>query len=122
MLAQRTGLEISLMIIVGVALLIVIGRAAAADRRRWIRLRARGKGSANVAFAAMEDIFSPSRSQARQLLEDQKRMGHRAPTPGDWLDDWPSVTGRFAGKVTISLNGSQPVDPPDERPVIASRC
>ena len=60
-MAERTGLEITLIIVVGVALLFVIGRAAAADRRRWIRLRACGKGSANVAFAAMEDMFSASR-------------------------------------------------------------
>jgi hypothetical protein len=101
MMAQRTGLEITLMVIVGVALLIAIGYAAAADRRRWKRLRARGKGSANVAFAVMKDLFSASASQARQVLEEQARVGQRAPTPGDWLHDEPSATGRFAGKLTV---------------------
>jgi hypothetical protein len=121
MMALRTGLEITLMIIVGVALLFVIGRAAAADRRRWIRLRGQGKASASVAFAAMEDLFSASAKEARQVLEEQKRVGQRAPTPGDWLDDGPSVTGRFSGKLTVSVKGSQTDDALDERRVIASR-
>ena len=65
MMAQRTGLEITLMIIVGVALAFAIGRSlTAADRRGWIRLRVVSKGSAAVAFAAMEDMFSASASQA----------------------------------------------------------
>ena len=41
-------------------------------------------------------------------------MGQRAPTPGDWLDDGPSVTGRFAGKLTVSVNGSQTADALDD--------
>jgi hypothetical protein len=112
MLAQRTWLEVTAMIVVAGGLLFVIGRAAAADRRRWVRLRARGRGSASVAFAAMEDMFSASASQSRQLLEEQKRVGQPAPTPGDWLDGEPSVTGRFAGKLTMSVNGSGTVDAP----------
>src|SRR5665647_403596 len=98
-----------------------IGRAlTAADRRGWIRLRVVSKGSAAVAFAAMEDMFSASASQARRVLQEQKRMGHRALTPGDWLDDGPSVTGRFAGKLALPLNRSQTTDAPDKRHVIAS--
>lgn len=106
-MAQRTALEVALMIIVGMALLLALGRAlTAAERRGWIRLHGVSKGSAAVAFATMEDMFSAARSQARQLLEEQKRAGHRAPAPGDWLDDGPSVTNRFAGKVTLSVRTS----------------
>jgi hypothetical protein len=64
--------------------------------------------------------ISPSASQARQVLQEQKRMGQRAPTPGDWLDDEPSVTGQFAGKLALSVR-SQTADAPEERHVIASR-
>ena len=73
-----------------------------------------------MAFAAMEGMFSASASQARRVLQEQKRMGHRALTPGDCLDDGPSVTGRFAGKLALPLNRSQTTDAPDKRHVIAS--
>jgi hypothetical protein len=107
MMALRNGFEIALMIVAAVALLLAMGRAlTSAERPGWIRLHGVSKGSAAVAFAAMEDLFSASRSQTRQLLEEQKRVGHRAPTPGDWLDDESSVTGRFAGELTVSVNGS----------------
>ena len=119
MMAQRTGLEIALMIIVGVVLL--FAALTAADRRGWIRLRARGKGSATMGLAAMEDIFHPSASQARQVLQEQKRIGQRAPAPGDGLGDGPSVTGGFAGKLTVSVNRSQTVDETAERHIIANR-
>ncbi|MEP7193322.1 MAG: hypothetical protein ABI903_10690 [Actinomycetota bacterium] len=119
MITQRTGVEIALATLVAVALLLAIGRALkAAEQRGWIRLHGVSKGSAAVAFAAMEDMFSGSRSQARQLLEEQRRVGHRAPTPGDWLNDGPSVAGRFAGKLTVSVNASQTAD---VRHIIASR-
>ena len=119
MLAHRTGLEITLIIIVGVVLL--FAALTAADRRGWIRLRARGKGSATMGVAAMDDIFHPSASQARQVLQEQKRVGQRAPTPGGWLDNEPWVTGQFAGKLALSVNRSQTADAPDEHHVIASR-
>lgn len=105
-MAQRTGLEIALGIVVGVALSFAMGLALTVAERRGWRIRQSVKGSASTAFAAMEDIFSPSASQARQVFQDQKRAKHRAPTPGDWLDDGPSLTGRFAGKLTVSVNGS----------------
>lgn len=108
MTTVRTWLEIALMIVVGATVLVALGRGlAAAERRGWVRLHGVSKGSAAVAFAAMEDMFSASRSQARQLLEEQKRVGHRAPTPGDGLDDGPSVTGRYAGKLTIPTQASR---------------
>jgi hypothetical protein len=119
MMALRPELEVILMIVAGLALVLALGRAlTAAERRGWIRLHGVSKGSAAVAFAAMEDMFSASRSQARQLLEEQKRVGHRAPTPGDGLGDGPSATGRFAGKLTVSVKRRQ-ADEPDERDVIA---
>lgn len=112
--------------IVGVALLFAavpvavgVGLAqTAAQERGWIR---QGKGSGSTAFAVMEDIFSPSATQARQVLQEQKRMGQRAPTPGDRRDDWPSVTGGFADKLTVSANRSQTVEEPGESHVIANR-
>lgn len=119
MMAQRTGLEIALMIIVGVVLL--LAALTAADRRGWIRLRASGKGSATMGLAAMDDVFHPSASQARHVLQEQKRMGQRAPTPGDWLDDEPSVKGKCAGKPALSVNRSQTADAPEDPDVIASR-
>jgi hypothetical protein len=119
MLAQRTELEITLIIIVGVVLL--FAALTAADRRGWIRLSVRRKGSATMGLAAIDDVFHPSASQARQVLQEQKRMVQRAPTPGDWLDDEPWVAGQFAGKLTVSANGSQTADASDERHVIANR-
>jgi hypothetical protein len=74
-----------------------------------------------MGLAAMDDIFHPSASQARQVLQEQKRMVQHAPTPGDWLDDEPSVTGKFAGKLALSMNRSQTADAPEERHVIAGR-
>jgi hypothetical protein len=119
MLAQRTELEITLIIIVGVVLL--FAALTAADRRGWIRLSVRRKGSATMGLAAIDDVFHPSASQARQVLQEQKRMVQRAPTPGDWFDHEPWVAGQFAGKLTVSVNGSQTAEAPDERHVIASR-
>lgn len=114
MTSVRTWLEIGSMVLAGAAMMAVLGRGlSSAERRGWIRLHGVSKGSAAVAFAAMEDMFSTSRSQARQLLEEQKRVGDRAPTPGDGLDDGPSVTGRFTGKLTIP---AQDLRQPPDRP------
>jgi len=55
----------------------------------------------------MEDLFSPSASQARQVLQEQKRIGQRAPAPGDGLGDGPSDTDGFAGKLSVSVNRSR---------------
>jgi hypothetical protein len=79
----------------------------AAEKRGWLR---QGKVSASAAFSVAEELFSPSASQSRQVLLEQKRIGQRAPTPGDGLDDGPWITGRYAGKLTISANGSQKAD------------
>ncbi|MEO8518009.1 MAG: hypothetical protein ABI438_02425 [Dermatophilaceae bacterium] len=104
---MATGPEIALVVLGVGAAVAALGRAmTAAERRGWVRLHGTGKGSAAVAFAAMEDMFSTSRSQARQLLEAQKLVGHPAPTPGDGLDDGPGVTGRFGGRLTISRPGA----------------
>jgi hypothetical protein len=104
-----------MMTIIGVALLLAIVPFAiglgivltAADKRGWLR---QGKASASSAFSVAEELFSPSASQSRLVLQEQKRIGQRAPTPGDGLDDGPSVTGRYAGKLTVSVNGSQKAD------------
>jgi len=65
--------------------------------------------------------ISPAASQSRQVLQEQKRIGQRAPTPGDGLDDGPSVTGRFTGTLTVAVTRSQTVDEPGERRIIAHR-
>jgi hypothetical protein len=83
MMAQRTGLEITLMIIVAVALLFAIGRALTAGGSAGMDSPPRrSNGSAAVAFAAMEDMFSASASHARRVLQEPKGMRHRALTPG----------------------------------------
>src|SRR5665647_13765 len=75
--------EIAVVVLVGAAVIIALGRClSAAERRGWIRLHGVSKGSAAVAFAAMEDMFSASRSQDRQLLEEQKRVGFAPPHRG----------------------------------------
>jgi len=73
----------------------------------------------------MENMFSASGSQARQLLDQQKPVGHRAPTPGDRLGDepWPIDHGPWAmgqsvGKLTVSVKWPQ-ADEPDERDIKA---
>jgi hypothetical protein len=78
----------------------------AAEKRGWLR---QGKVSASSAFSVAEELFSPSASQSRQELQEQKRIGQRAPTPGGGLDDGPSLTGRYAGKLTVSVSGSNSV-------------
>ena len=115
MTSMGTWWQIGLVVLgVGVAVT-ALGRAlTAAERRGWIRLHGTSKGSAAVAFAAMEDMFSASRSDARQLLEAQKRVGHPAPTPGDGLDEGPGVTGRFTGKVTIPAPGVRTAEPHED--------
>ena len=115
-----------MMTVVGVALLFALVPGAvglglaltAAEKRGWIR---QSKKSGSTAFAVVEDLFSPSAAQARQVLQEQKRIGQRAPAPGDGLGDGPSVTGGFAGKLTVSVNRSQTVDEPGEHPIIANR-
>ena len=103
MLTTRSGLEIVLLIFAAASVVAGLSRGLnAAERRGWVRLHGVGKGSASVAFAAMEDMFAAGRSEARQLLEEQERVGNRAPSPGDWLDDEPAVMGRFAGKLVIT--------------------
>jgi hypothetical protein len=115
-----------MMTVVGVALLLALVPGAvglglaltAAEERGWIR---QNKKSGSTAFAVMEDLFSPSAAQARQVLQEQKRIGQRAPAPGDGLSDGPSATGALAGKLTVSMNRSQTVDEPGERHMIANR-
>jgi hypothetical protein len=115
-----------MMTVVGVALLFALVPGAvglglaltAAEKQGWIR---QSKKSGSTAFAVMEGLFSPSAAQARQVLQEQKRIGQRAPAPGDGLGDGPSVTGGFAGKLTVSVNRSQTVDEPGERHIIANR-
>jgi hypothetical protein len=115
-----------MMTIVGVALLLALVPGAiafglavtAAEGRGWIR---QNKTSGSTAFAVVEDLFSPSASQSRQVLQEQKRIGQRAPTPGDRLGDRLSETGRFAGKLTVPVNGPQTVDESGESQVIANR-
>jgi len=106
------------MVVAGVALMFVIGRGlAAAERHGWIRLHNTGRGTATGAFSVMEEIFSPGRNEARQLQEVQKRVGNRAPTPGDGLDDGPAFTGRYGGRLTIPapVSGLTVVDEPAQQ-------
>jgi hypothetical protein len=100
-------LRIALIVVAGAAVLVGLSHGLpAAERRGWIRLHGTGKGSAAVGFAAMQDIFTPGRNEARQMQEEQKRVGNRAPTPGDGLDDGPEFTGRYGGRLTIPVPDS----------------
>ena len=63
-------------------------------------------------------MFSASGSQARQLLDQQKPVGHRTPTLGDRLGDEPSAMGQSGGKLTVSVKWPQ-ADEPDERDIKA---
>lgn len=104
--------RITLMIMAGAVVMTALSRGlAAAERRGWISLHGTGKGSASAAFGVMEDIFTPGRNQARQLQEGQKRVGNRAPTPGDGLDDGPAYSGRYGGRLTIPARRSPGVAP-----------
>ena len=107
-----TGFEHAMMTAAGIALLMALIPGAvglglaltAAEKRGWIR---QGRTSGSTAFAVVEEIFSPSAAQARQVLQEQKRIGQRAPAPGDGLGDRPSVTGGFAGRLTVTVKRTE---------------
>jgi hypothetical protein len=65
-----------------------------------------GKASAAMGFAAIEEIFSPSAGRAREMRQEQKRVGQRAPTPGDWLDDGDGVVA--GGDSPLSEAANEP--------------
>jgi len=98
---MNPGTAIGLLAVVG--LLWICLRAA--ERRGWIRLHGGHKGSAAIAFAAVEDMFAPSRTLPREIQEEQKRIGARVagiPDVGDepeLLADDPSR--RFAGRIVL---------------------
>jgi hypothetical protein len=109
MATGRGWLEIALMIVGAAALLVALRRGLkAAERGGWIRLHGTPKATMGMAFAAVEDIFAASRTEPRQMLEAQKRFGHRAPAQGDGLDDGPELTGRFGGKLTVQRQTPPP--------------
>lgn len=69
-----------------------------------------GNGSGSTAFAVAADLFSASATGARQVFQPRAQADRAMrPTPGDGLelDKGPSVTGRSAGKRTLSVDGSQ---------------
>ena len=77
------------------------------------RLAGDTRGGAAHAFSAIEELFGPAKREARVEIEQQRRVGERAPAPGDPPnlvtnesddDDVP----RFAGTVVIE---APPVDP-----------
>ena len=111
-------LRIALVVMAGIAVIFVIGRGlTVAERRGWVKLHNTGRGTATGAFSVMEDIFSPGRNEARQLQEVQKRVGNRAPTPGDGLNDGPAFTGQYGGRLTIPAPVSDAAGKrPRERP------
>jgi hypothetical protein len=82
------------------------------------RLSGDTKGSAANAFSAIEELFGPAKREARIEIEAQRRIGRRAPAPGDppYLilpDDGGDRTdgddvadgARFAGTVVIAQAG-----------------
>lgn len=47
--------------------------------RRWYA----GKGRAALSFSLVEELFGPSRHEARIMMEEQQRVGRLAPAPTD---------------------------------------
>src|SRR3954452_24110741 len=93
----------------GIGLLVAVGLlwicVRAAERRGWIRLHGGRKGSAAIAFAAVEDMFAPSRTLPREIQQEQKRIGARiAPIPAvdDAREHRSEVPSRrFAGLIVV---------------------
>ncbi len=90
------------------------------------RLSGDTRGSAANAFSAIEELFGPAKREARIEVEAQRRIGRRAPAPGDppYLIDADDVdaadAARFAGTVVIALPAAQPDGaalPQEDRPV-----
>jgi len=98
---MNPGIAIGLLVAMGLLWICV----RAAERRGWIRLHGGHKGSAAIAFAAVEDMFAPSRTLPREIQEEQKRIGARiAPIPA--VDDDPAhlaedPSHRFAGRIVL---------------------
>jgi hypothetical protein len=75
------------------------------------RLNLGKKGSVAIAFSAAEELFGPTKRDARIVVEQQRRVGRRAPSPTDPPD---LATGadatdadRFAGKIVINSKPSR---------------
>jgi hypothetical protein len=64
-----------------------------------------GKKSGALSFSALEEIFAPSRHEARQEIEQQRRVGRPTAAPTDPLEPEPEPerpgSGRFSGTVVI---------------------
>ena len=78
--------------------------------RRFRRLML-GTGSAGTSFSVFEEIFAPTRHQARIEIEAQTRAVKPAPAPTDPPElepPGPGATRRFEGRVVIRRR------PPDE--------
>jgi hypothetical protein len=91
------------------------------------RLSGDTRGGAANAFSAIEELFGPARHEARIEIEAQRRIGRRAPAPGDpphlVLADDSDDAGpapRFAGTVVFAPHAAQPdgaAHPQEDRPV-----
>jgi hypothetical protein len=62
-----------------------------------------GKGTAALSFSALEEIFAPSRHEARAEIEQQRRVGEPAPAPADPFEPPSNRQGpkRFHGTIVI---------------------
>jgi len=86
------------------------------------RLAGDTRGGAANAFTAIEELFGPAKREARIEIEQQRRVGKRAPAPGDpptlvTNDDEDGDAPRFAGTVVIQAPQPRPTGPdlgPDE--------
>jgi hypothetical protein len=68
--------------------------------RRW----GAGNGSAAISFSMIEELFGPTKHQARIEVEAQRRLARPVPAPTDPPDlpePGPDAAGRFNGTVVI---------------------
>ena len=69
--------------------------------RRW----GAGSGSAAISFSMIEELFGPTRHQARIEVEAQRRLARPVPAPTDPPDlpesDHDASARRFTGIVVI---------------------
>ena len=68
---------------------------------QWLRRGARGSGSAAISFSIVEELFAPSRHQARVVMEAQQRAAEPVPAPADPPDLPPSVPVREGGDIPL---------------------
>ena len=71
--------------------------------RKW----GAGSGSAAISFSLVEELFGPTKHQARIEVEAQRRLARPVPAPTD-PPELPSPTRRLAGAASRGGRGPSP--------------